>query len=359
MKKKTLKIKMTLATVFSGACGEKKRKRWHFKKKLPLTSNEIKKTRRKLKRLISFMTAITALAAILTLCGCGGSRSYIEPEEIAVVSALGFDVSESGVQVSLQTTHGNGDTELKCGEGESVSLALSSVYSMGSDRYELSHCALIVLGDGLTAETVSEILLLCEKSEISDAVLFIGTHEASELLSLNRSSGYDLAFSMRPHPNGAGLFSKNRFYEIMGSEKAIAAEGVIALPYFHVLNGNYSPDGLKLYMSRRESVILDRRESALYLMMKGIFSSGTLEGTRGAISIKSCDTLLSEQGMICRLEILEELTASETAELLSASQTDAARLYDRLRSLHPDPLGIGESKGHLSITFESKGATQW
>lgn len=363
MKRKTLTVKMTLDTILSGGRGrEVKRKKWSIKKKLPLSGGIPKKMKRHLKKLTKFMGLFVLSLVLLMPVGCGGVGSYTEPEEIAVVSAIGFDAAERGVRVSVQTVNGSGKApEVIDGEGESIDLALSSVYSDGSRRLEFSHCALVVLGDGLDKETVSEIYGLCGgNDEISDAVLLVGAHEAYPLLSLENAAGYDVATAMRSYPEGAGLFSKNRFYEIIGSEKTARGAGVAALPYFYVSDGKYSLRGLKLYRGRAEKVLLDRRESALYLMMRGIFTSGSVEffdgNTVKTASLGDCKTDLSRinDGIItCRLTLGEEMSEKEKKAFLTSCREGASEIFETLSERYGDLFGYGEKK--LRFDFEIEG----
>ena len=363
MKRKTLTVKMTLDTILSGGRGrEVKRKKWSIKKKLPLSGGVPKKMKRHLKKLTKFMGLFVLSLVLLMPTGCGRMGGYTEPEEIAVVSAMGFDSAEHGVRVSVQTVDGSGNApKVIDGEGESIDLALSSIYSDGSKRLELTHCALLVLGDGLDGGTISEIYELCRRSdEISDAVLMVGAHEAYPLLSLENAAGYDVASAMRSYPEGAGLFSKNRFYEIISAEKTDRGAGVAALPYFYVSEDKYSLWGLKLYRGHEEKVLLDRRESALYLMMRGIFTSGSVEyfggGRVKTASLDGCRTDLSRinEGIItCRLTLGEDMSENERNALLSSCRGGGTELYRMLSERYGDLFGYGEKK--LKIYFEVEG----
>ena len=354
MKKKMLKLKLTLDTVLSGG-SEVKRKRWSIKKRIPLTVQMSKKMTKKLKKLTKLMGLFVLATAMLTTVGCGRRAGYTEPEEVAVVSAMGVDSSETGVRVSLQTVAG-GSTSVVKAEGESVELALSELYGSGSKRYELSHCALVVLGDGLGSGRVFEVYDFCESvSELSDAVLLVSTHDALSLLSLEGAAGYDIASAMRSYPDGAGLFSRNRFYEIKSAEKTAAGASVMALPYFYVSENEYTLWGLKLYRGRTEKTLLDRRESAIYLMLRGIFTSGRIEYGADAVTVSGCRTDIRDNIVRCRLTVDEELTEGEKNRIVGSLETGAKELYDQMTNRYGDLFFLGTDNKELEFKFEIGG----
>ena len=360
MKKKTLTVKMSLDTILSGGAGrEVKRKRWSVKKKLPLSLPDAKKMKRKLKKLTKLMGLFVLSALAVLSVGCGSRGGYTEPEEIAVISAIGIDTAENGISVSVQTVEDGGkNLKVTEGEGESVDLALSLIYGKGSKRYELSHCALVVLGDGLDGDELSDVYEFCNgEDDLSDAVLFVSSHEAKELLAAENAAGYDLASSMRSYPDGNRLFSKNRFYEIRSAEKTAVGKSNIALPYFGVSEGGYYVLGLKIYSGREERVILDREESVLYLMMRGMFTSGRVEYASGedvsAVSVKSCRTDVEENTVRCRLRLNEEISEGEKERLLSSCRREASELYEELTERYGDLFGYGTDG--LEFYFEIDG----
>lgn len=342
---KTLTVKMMLATSLSGRDGRRVKKKWSAKKRIPLGMKMPRNMRKWLKKLTKFMGLfILTAAAVFATAGCS-SVSYVEPEETAVVSALGFDVSEKGVTVTVQTAEKGGKSvKVISGEGESVSFALAHLSGGDERRTELSHCAVIAVGDGIEGNRLAEIFDLCEgEADISDAVLFVGTHDANALLSLDGAAGFDMVNAMRPFPDGSGLFSKNRFYEIKSSEVA----GLMALPYFYITDGEYALRGLKLYMSYGESTILDRRESALYLMMRGIFTSGKVDHFRGDTAVTSpvkrvrtfFESTENTLTVTCELTVGKEMTEDERLALAESCREGASELYSQLTSRYGNVFG--------------------
>ena len=352
--KRSLTVKMTLSTVLSGGRrGAVRRKKWSVKKKITPTSLMPRKLRVKLKRFMKtmgLMSILIVFAAVLSLSGCGGY--YTEPEDTVTVSAMGFDLSESGVRVSLQSVTDGKSTDIISGEGESVSFALAHL--SGEKPTELSHCALIVIGDGMGKERLTEIFELCrEKREIGDTVLIAATHDAKALLSLDGAVGYDVVGSMRAHPESAGLFSKNRFYELWSEYS-----DVMALPYFHVSEDSYTLGGLKIYRGLNETVLLDRREGALYLMAKGIFTSGSLDFLDGDIArsvpIKRAVTTYETGRRLtvsCVLTADVPLSHEEKEALVRSCSEGSAELYNRLSELYGNLFGFSEDTGGCDFVF--------
>ena len=350
---KTLTVKMMLSTSLSGRDGGSVKKKWSAKKRIPLEMKIPRKMKKKLKKLPKFMglfllTAVMAATAVTVGCA---PASYSEPEEVSTVSALGFDVSEKGIRVSVQTAEKGGESvKVISGEGESVSFALSHLSGGDERRTELSHCAVIVIGDGVEGDLLREIFELCESDDdITDAVLLVGTHDACALLSLEGAAGFDMVSAMRPSSDGAGMFSKNRFYEIKSAEKA----GVMALPYFYITENEYSLQGLKLYTDLAERTILDRRESALYLMMRGIFTSGRVDAINGdtvttasvdraRTSYRVSDELLEVD---CVLSLEETVPSEVKGALAEYCEKGARELYDQLTLRYGDVFGFAQQMG--------------
>jgi len=348
-KKRSLGVKMILETDLNDGRGHRTKKKLKVKNRIPLSIKLSKGVRKKIKRLMKYMTVFTLTAAAVMTVGCA-PMGYVEPEEVATVSAIGFDSSEGGVRVSVQTAEKGGESvKVISGEGESVSFALSHLSGADTRRLELSHCAVIVLGNGVTRETVGEIFDFCARNrDITDAVLFVAAHDANELLSLDSAAGFDMVSAMRPSAEGAGMFSKNRFYEIKNAEDT----GVMALPYFFVSGDEYSLHGLKLYTELMERAILDRSESALYLMMRGIFTSGRVdhlsEEKATTARVKSARTRYAKDGDLltvsCRLTVDGDMTAAEITALAESCRLGAEELYGQLTSRYGDVFVFGEGK---------------
>ncbi len=353
-KGKTLTLKVGVTTALRKRGRRIMRKSRRVKKKIPIYMS--KKLAKRLKRYMRGFGIFSLLILPLALSGCARAGDYTEPEEVVTVSALGFDATENGVRVSMQAVYRGGE-QVKASEGESVRYALSSLSGSGSGRLELSHCALIAIGDGVSERVLSEIFELCERErEISDAVLFIACHRAEELLSLEGAAGYDVVSSMRSFPGGAGLFSKNRFYEIRNKEKE-GGEGAMALPYFYVSDGGYSIGGLKLYTKRAERVILDRREGVLYLMIEGIYTSGSVDysydGEVSSTEIRSSRTEYQRGDkplVTCRLTVGDRLSAAEKKAVERDLSIGAKELYHMLRERYGKIFGF--SQGGEAWEFE-------
>ena len=358
-KQKTLVLKLGVTAALREKGKNVTRKKWRVKKKIPLYMS--KRLMKRLKRFMKGFGMLSVMLVPLLFSGCARLGGYTEPEEVVTVAALGFDVAEGGVKVSMQTVDHSGE-QVKVSEGESVSHALSSIISGGTVRPELSHCALIAVGDGIGQGVLSEIFELCENErELSDAVLFVSCHSAEGLLSLDGAAGYDTVSAMRSFPGGAGLFSENRFYEIRNREKA-GGEGAMALPYFHVSEGEYSISGLKLYTDRSERVILDRRESVLYLMMEGIYTSGSVDylygGKMRSAEVRSTRTEHrrgDKNLVICRLTLGDMLTVSEKKALEDSLSRGAEELYEGLFERYGDLFGFSDAGEPWEFEFIAEG----
>lgn len=293
-----------------------------------------------------FLLLIATLVTLLA--GCSSAGGYTEPEEIATVSAIGVDVSENGVRVSMQIAFGGEKSaEVVSGDGESVEFALSHLSGAGHKRKELSHCALIAIGKGVEGEILEELFGLCrENDDIPDTVLIVATHNAFDLLSLEDAMGYDLAATMKPSKDRAGLFSKNRFYELDSNR-----DETMALPFFSVSNETYDLHGLKLYKDMKERVLLDRKESGMYLMARGIFSSGQIDYETGgrvlSVGVAKVRTEMrrEDDGIIvsCLLVPSRRVTEEKAGEIESSLKDGAERMMAELIPKYGDILEMGAS----------------
>ena len=291
--------------------------------------------------------SVVFIMLLVFLSGCSSVGGYTEPEEVATVSAIGIDLTGSGVNISMQIAlGGEKKTQVINGEGERVEFALSHLSGVGHKRRELSHCAIIAIGDGVEEEMLEEVFQLCrENDDLPDSVLMIATHNALELLSLEDALGYDLAATMKPSEDRHGLFSKNRFYELDSEQNG----GAIALPFFSVNDGEYDIHGLKLYMDMKEKVLLDRGESGMFLIARGIFTSGQIDyeskGRILSVGIAKAIVKQRKEGgeiTVSCLLIPEQPLSSENAEEIESSlKKGAEKMADELYSKYGDVFGMG------------------
>ena len=292
------------------------------------------------------------LALPLLLAGCrAGGRS--EPEQIYPVSAVGFDPdSNGGVRLSLEVplTRESADESpapaLFTGEGGTVEEALRQIAAGLGRRLLFSHCALLVLGDGLSREQMEAIFGFAESGvTLPLAAQVIAAPDAGALLrggSLSTpAAGYDVPGIFRQVSGSLGLDVRCRIYEL----RADASPGrPVVLPLFRAA-GEDAPEaavfgGLRLLREGKPALELSPEQSVWYAMLTDRYdgengSPGGLLGVR-LRGVKSEigagrsgeDLWLS---LALRMEAADRLPAGEADALCTRIEEGVRGLFLSLR----------------------------
>ena len=176
------------------------------------------------------------LCVLIVLCGifltsCSFVSGYGEPEDRYIVSTMGFDKVGDAIEVSVQMVDGE-EILVRTGVGESVRQAMAHLEGADEKQLEISHCAVIVIGDGIDGDRLAEIFDYCRKnSDITVGVKVTAAYNARELLSLEGVDGYRLLGAVRDDAYGVGFTKGSRFYEIEDI-RASKDQSVYHLPYF-------------------------------------------------------------------------------------------------------------------------------
>lgn len=181
---------------------------------------------------------LIGLAAILLAVSSCGIRRVSEPEDVYLVSALGFDRAGDQLRLSAEvplTRENEADKmEVKCfyGIGETAEQALLDLRSGLAKELIFGHCALIVLGDTLTPEDrVTATDFAAHTVQIPLSVPVISTPDALQLLEKGSLSapaaGYDIPEILRQQNKLYVLDLRCRLYEILAT-----TNGTQILPRF-------------------------------------------------------------------------------------------------------------------------------
>jgi hypothetical protein len=308
--------------------------------------------------LIRVLLSMAVIVSTTLLFSCTSIYGYGEPEDKLTVSALGFDGEGESISVIARSAV---DERIFIGEGESVDGAMAHIKGADEKGLELSHLALVVVGDGIRDAEMKEILDFCLRNgDVSVGVSFAATHSARELLSSASGDGFRLASALREGKDGGGYTKGCRFYEI-GNAILDRGEGY-QIPYFSKWEGGYTLDGLKIYAPNGSSVRLDRSESAYYMMIKGRFDGGAVDfeygGREYSVFVSECRTVrreADEKTMIeCRLALNELRTPVDDVErMLSECSNRATELCQRLFERYGDVFGMGFS-GDMIVRMVSE-----
>ena len=278
---------------------------------------------------------ICVLSSFLCSCSLTG---YSEPEDRYIVSAIGFDYADGVIETSVQIVDGEEFT-VRSGRGESVRQAMGHIEGADSKQLEISRCALIVIGDSVGKDEISDIFEYCRQNgDITVGVKVASAYNARDMLSF--ADGYELLGAIRDNKDGVGFTKGSRFYEI--EEIRESADGqVYHLPYFETDGEIYTVSGLKIYKADSGIVRLDRSESVYYMMIKGELSGGVADFGGESIYIEGCKTKLSEGRLVCTLSVRDYGDKKEVEGALSIA---AQSLLSELTERYGDIFEFGEKK---------------
>lgn len=163
---------------------------------------------------------------ILPLCllfaACGAHTT--EPEQLYLVSAIGFDKIDTGIRVVAEvplTRENEADKMEVCvfaGEGTTIPNALQQMkQGLGKELF-FGHCALAVLGDGVEDDWLNDILDFLNAEDVPLSITIISAPNAQELLARGSvaasAAGYEIPDILRLQIREGGLSLQCRLYEI-------------------------------------------------------------------------------------------------------------------------------------------------
>lgn len=285
------------------------------------------------------------LAVALTLpflFSCSSISGYSEPEDRYIVSAMGFDVVDGALAVSVQIMDKD-STRVCRGLGESVWQAMAHIEGADARQLEISHCALILIGDTLGAGEISEVLDYCRKNnDITVGVKVASARDTHALLSLGYD-GYELLGAIRDGYDGVGFTGGSRFYEIEEIRSSQSVP-VYHLPYFFTVGEGYTVSGLKLFKGDSPILRLDSSESAYYMMIKGELVGGSLDyemdGREESLFVRRCRTEYRRDGDKAYVSCKIYAVGNEVEKASAACSERAQRLCRELVERYGDIFGL-------------------
>ena len=161
--------------------------------------------------------ALLIFLLLLALCGCEKRG----PEYL--ISGIGFDKVNNSYKVCFESVIINSEdtkqtVKLLKGEGETLKSAIKQIEKQRTQPFLLSHCGVLVIGDGITKNELNDIAEYCVKNkEITLSAFFIKTKNAEKLLSVKPLSSVAVGFDIM------GLLEqnkqyKNRLFELVNSD---------------------------------------------------------------------------------------------------------------------------------------------
>ena len=314
---------------------------------------------------VAFCVSLTVIFASHSLVSCSLVPGYTEPEEQSIAAALGFDASDGNVKVTVQISESEGKkSRAISGEGATIESAVSSLVAGETKAIETAHVSIIALGKGIDAAWFAKIMDYCARNEdISVSAQLISCTDANALLSIESAGGYELSGAISKSRENSSVGAECRFYQI---ENALSRKGAtFAIPYFTADEGKLELYGVRIYRDGEARVILNRVESAYYMMIRGLFDRGLLDsdapGLSGSVGISDCKTKydFSREGdavvltVNCVVTLDSELANDEYAdEICHAAQKGMERLYLELSSRHGDLFGFLEAADRKGVSSD-------
>jgi len=321
------------------------------------------------KKIKLYCAALTLILAALIFPSCSAIPGYSEPEEQAVVCAIGFDVVDGRVKVTLQLAESGGEKFRSVeGDGRSIDEAVAYITAKESSSLEVSHLAIVAIGRGIDKSWFDNILDFCDRGDaISTSANLISTNDANALLSIEDASGYRLSEMISSTREDSSLGAQSRLYKIRNMLSSDVP--VFALPHFFADGEDFELYGLHVFRSGTSLSVLDRNEGAYYMMIQGLYDGGILGGDATglamSVGVSKCRTkyVSRVEGDSAILTVRLMITLdSEIAddkhadEILRATKKNAEELYEKLSSLHGDVFGfyrIAERDGVGKASLES------
>lgn len=232
------------------------------------------------------LCVILCLFVVLTLCGCALETNGQEKGLESLVSAIGFEQKGDNFYLYLETVTVNSEDPsedkkliLTEGSGKNLADAFSNASLKTVRPFMFSHCAVAVIGEGITAKRMREICrFLYNKDEINLSLRFVYTNDAKALLSCETVAsvavGYDLVDALDRQSSYSGIDYKNRFYEVESARKN--AVNILALPIFNVEDDAYSISGSVIFKNDESVLELDDEQTLIYSIVTEANKKGTM-----------------------------------------------------------------------------------
>ncbi len=148
-----------------------------------------------------------SLLLVLFLCGCEKRG----PEYL--VSSIGFDKQNDNYKVCFESVIINSEdtkqtVKLLKGEGNTLKGAINQIKKQCTQPLLLSHCGVLVMGENISQNELSDIARFCVKNEeITLSSFLIKTENAEKLLSVKPVSSLTVGFDIM------GLLEQNKNYK--------------------------------------------------------------------------------------------------------------------------------------------------
>ncbi len=280
----------------------------------------------------SVMVALLLLICLPLLGSCNRMRKS-EPEQVFLVSAVGFDADGEQIRLTLELPVIASDGEMKkptvlSASGETVEAALGKITARLGKELLFSHCALMALGEELSRERLEEAFGFVETGNyLPLACEVVATGNAERLLKSSSLSsvaaGYEISEIYKRERELLGLRLQSEVYAICSSENP---ERQILLPWFEVSDDEVASFcGLRILRADAPAVSVGRDDCVAYAVLSDHFEGGNGKaGQMPGVALERVSTRLSaelsEERLHLTVSILARASENRSAEELRALQ---------------------------------------
>ena len=191
-----------------------------------------------------------SLVCLFSLCGCSLGDAVMSETTQYLVSAIGFDCKNSEIITNIEAVVVNSEEPeeeihalLFEGKGKTLKKSVENALSKAQKPLSLSHCALLILGENMNPQKLSEVCdFVFDTEQITVSVAFVESENAEKLLSLEPVSsvtvGYDIVSLLETQSKRKNIGFRNRYFEI--EQRRCENKAQKKLPFIKISGKKYS-----------------------------------------------------------------------------------------------------------------------
>lgn len=266
-----------------------------------------------MKKVIALVLATT----FIMLCGCEKYSDYKEIESRLFVSALGIDETASGITLYVESAVSNNQADgykvqVLTGTADTILEAFDNIKTATPLSLDLSHLAVIILGKRKddTEKKLGEYLL--SKPEDLLSCYLVSSDSAKELISCGNETpvGYSLSYALKKNDYAGGKRTPSTLLDVINSPYGFS------LPYFKVVDKEYSYAGAVYYKGLERLTIKDTNEARLITLLSGDFLRGQITAGGKTFQIKKSDFCQSVKNSTLQITLSLDLTNKADLHIL-------------------------------------------
>ncbi len=279
---------------------------------------------------LSVIIIITALF----LCGCQVT-DYTEPEDRLIVTAFAIDNENGELVVTLETVDvvkNTNDDEYHPtfykGIGKTLPNALIEASLSSGGKLLFSQCPVILLGDSLNSEQISEIVKHCvEDYEISLSVQLLSCNNAAELLSEtsgeSKLAGYEILQLINFGDEIFGITKNEGIIDVFNQDT-----DYFILPRIDIAEKKAKISGTVLYNKFTKAEQFDVLESQLIFAAVNKLKNSSLNINDDFLKLKKSKTIYENSVLNIKL-ISEERAKSDFSAQKSYLEKVLVNIFEK------------------------------